>query len=253
MAFIRHTSCDKCGSSDARAVYTGGSSFCFSCRRNGKPTSSPYLLEETPDDDEIARLPHDANFSYSPACVAWVSKYDVSIEELIKHKVYWSEERQQLIYTFWENSPGVGELLFWQARNFGSWAKTKYYTKGSPDSCLPFYLRRSTEMEHGKVNGGLVIVEDCLSAIKIARQVSSMPVLGSDLSMVKIKRLTSVLEASGGIVVWLDGNMFHHAQKIAQRLQMLGVEARAVYTELDPKEYSDTEIKRVLEVVDPST
>lgn len=29
--FVRHTSCPECGSSDARAVYSNGSSYCFSC------------------------------------------------------------------------------------------------------------------------------------------------------------------------------------------------------------------------------
>ena len=31
--FIRHTSCPSCGSSDARAVYSNGTSYCFSCGR----------------------------------------------------------------------------------------------------------------------------------------------------------------------------------------------------------------------------
>ena len=33
--FVEHTSCDKCGSSDANALYDDGSTYCFSC---GKPT-----------------------------------------------------------------------------------------------------------------------------------------------------------------------------------------------------------------------
>lgn len=30
--FMRHESCEKCGSSDAKAVYTNGSAYCFSCQ-----------------------------------------------------------------------------------------------------------------------------------------------------------------------------------------------------------------------------
>ena len=29
--FVRHEPCDKCGSSDANALYTDGSMWCFSC------------------------------------------------------------------------------------------------------------------------------------------------------------------------------------------------------------------------------
>lgn len=31
--FIKHTSCESCGSSDAKAVYSDGSSYCFSCQK----------------------------------------------------------------------------------------------------------------------------------------------------------------------------------------------------------------------------
>jgi len=33
-SFIKHTSCESCGSSDANAVYSDGSAYCFSCRKN---------------------------------------------------------------------------------------------------------------------------------------------------------------------------------------------------------------------------
>ena len=33
--FLRHTSCDKCGSSDANAVYDDGTTWCFSCETYG--------------------------------------------------------------------------------------------------------------------------------------------------------------------------------------------------------------------------
>ena len=37
--FISHTSCTKCGSSDANAVYDNGTTFCFSCRQWSKESS----------------------------------------------------------------------------------------------------------------------------------------------------------------------------------------------------------------------
>ena len=30
--FLRHEACDKCGSSDAKAVYSDGSTYCFACK-----------------------------------------------------------------------------------------------------------------------------------------------------------------------------------------------------------------------------
>jgi hypothetical protein len=129
----------------------------------------------------------------------------------------------------------------WQARNFGAWTKLKYYTKGKPDSILPLY-GRSSLLETSR----LVVVEDCISAIKIARQASAMPVLGSSLSAAKLTRL-SHLPGLSRAIVWLDGNMYNKAQDIARKLMMLGIAAKAVYTEEDPKVYSDTEIEVVLQ------
>jgi twinkle protein len=37
--FSHHTSCDDCGSSDGRAVYTNGSSYCFACESWSPPTN----------------------------------------------------------------------------------------------------------------------------------------------------------------------------------------------------------------------
>jgi hypothetical protein len=82
-----------------------------------------------------------------------------------------------------------------------------------------------------------------LSAIKIARQSDAMPALSSDLPMKKLNRLARLY---GAFLIWLDGDMYHKAQRIARRLQLLGCEAKAVYTELDPKCYDDATIRNVL-------
>lgn len=87
-------------------------------------------------------------------------------------------------------------------------------------------------------------MEDCLSAIKIARQYDAMPILGSGISLTKLGRLKYLYDK---IDVWLDSNMYHHAQKISDNIRMLGLSSRAYYTPLDPKCYSNEEIKKVLE------
>ena len=44
--FIKHDSCDQCGSSDARAIYSDGSSYCFSCKHNIKAGGNTVTQEE---------------------------------------------------------------------------------------------------------------------------------------------------------------------------------------------------------------
>ena len=45
--FIKHTHCESCGSSDANAVYSDGSTFCFSCRKSTQSGSQEVTAEET--------------------------------------------------------------------------------------------------------------------------------------------------------------------------------------------------------------
>jgi len=235
-----HKPCLKCSSSDARYVYEDGSSYCFSCRTSFRGTVSPYTLPAK--EKTSTALPDDCSHDFPEHILKWVGQYDISVAELIKNNVYYSAKRNQLIYS-WQDDKG--NTILWQARNFSPEAKSKCYTCGVPEDVLPLYGHQAGLIDR------LVVVEDPVSAIKAARFGASMPCLGSDLSPNKLKRLQSVLGAflrpSGKVVFWMDGNMFHKAQKMAQRMQLLGMDAVAVYTEEDPK--ACVEMKKVLDSV----
>ena len=63
-SFIKHTSCEPCGSSDANAVYSDGSTYCFSCKKT-KPSGTEdtevefNVVQSHLTLDEIANLPVD--------------------------------------------------------------------------------------------------------------------------------------------------------------------------------------------------
>ncbi len=63
-SFIKHTSCESCGSSDANAVYSDGSAYCFSCRKN-TAAGTEYtevefnVVQSQLTLDEIQQLPID--------------------------------------------------------------------------------------------------------------------------------------------------------------------------------------------------
>jgi len=120
--FLKHIGCDRCGSSDAKAIYSDQSSFCFSCR---KPTSSKvsgYVSEILEKETvEVSRqtptLPSDANTNYSKAAVDWVSKYGISVEQMLQTGMVFSPFREQLIFPFYGDSKN---LLAYQARNLNA-------------------------------------------------------------------------------------------------------------------------------------
>ena len=46
--FLRHEACENCGSSDAKAIYSNGSSYCFACDTYGRATDDQQSIERMP-------------------------------------------------------------------------------------------------------------------------------------------------------------------------------------------------------------
>ena len=62
--FIKHTSCESCGSSDANAVYSDGSTYCFSCKKSSASGTEDVdiefkVVQSQLTLDEISQLPID--------------------------------------------------------------------------------------------------------------------------------------------------------------------------------------------------
>lgn len=90
----------------------------------------------------------------------------------------------------------------------------------------------------------LVIVEDPVSAIKIARISDSMPLLGSNLPVSKLNALKGLYSS---LILWLDHDKGINAYKIAEKARLIGFNIRVILTKEDPKCYSTQEIKKLLD------
>ena len=250
--FLKHIGCDACGSSDAKAVYDDGSSFCFSCRSVNSAKISPYVKQQNDAEvlDKTVRYPSDVSQCYSEGALAWCKKYDITVEQLLQNNIYYSASRDQLIFGF----EAEGQLLAYQARNLNAVSKAKrYYTCGDANNLLPIYPCRFPLS--GSTNARrLVLVEDCLSAIKVANTnlsqndekalgCASMPLLGSGINLRKLTQLRPFYDV---LDVFLDPDMWHKSLSIVKQAQMLGFQARAVQSDRDPKEHSYIELKELL-------
>lgn len=240
--FVKHSPCPKCGSRDNLATYSDGSGHCFGCGFHPKPNVSPYVTlnneSSTFESIRIERsLPEDDSNEYGASATEWAESFGISVADLLARRVSYSKQEDRLFFNFYDAD---GTRILSQARNFNPMAKSKYYTIGKTEDVLPIYYDKQKERDGIRL---LVITEDCLSAIKIARQSDAMPALSSDLPLAKLNRLARLY---GAFLVWLDGDMFHKAQRICRRLQLLGCGAQAVYTPLDPKCYDDATIRNIL-------
>lgn len=253
--FLYHTSCERCGSSDAKAIYSQGDSFCFSCRSVNSAKISPYVSQNArqQDDaemqDKTVRYPSDATKHYSEGALAWCKKYEITVEQLLKETIYYSSARDQLIFGFEADE----KLLAYQARNLNPVSKGKrYYTCGDVNELLPIYPCRYPVS--GSINSRrLVLVEDCLSAIKVAAVgcdascealgADAMPLLGSGISRQKLSRLRPFYDV---LDVFLDPDMWHKSLGIVKQAQLLGFQARPIQSDRDPKEHSTEELRKLL-------
>ena len=92
----------------------------------------------------------------------------------------------------------------------------------------------------------IVIVEDIISAMKIARlreEYCACPLLGSSLSYDMENQL---VEKFSNSAVWLDRDKAKNALRISRKLKQRGLDSRVIVTEDDPKEYSKEVIRKFL-------
>lgn len=183
-------------------------------------------------------MPEDACHDFPEEAVDWLAQYGINLPEAIQRGVYWSPTYRQLIFDM-EN--------IWQARNFEPERakKRKYFTQGDVNDHLPIYATNSDRSGNSGFCNGLVLVEDCASAIKIARRSDSMPLLGSHLSVQRLNRLARLYSS---LIVWLDSDKLKEARGIVERARLLGLSSRTIWTELDPKCYTDFMISNYLGV-----
>jgi Zn ribbon nucleic-acid-binding protein len=235
--FVKHIACSRCGSSDANAIYDDDSTHCFSCGWHTGTKKLPYEIKSRSDKQHID-IPDDLSYDYSSEAITWAAQYHITVEELIKHNVRWSKKKQQLIFLYEEiDGKDIGLV---QARNFGPWCQKRYTNSGDVNRVFPCIKRASA-------GSSLVIVEDMMSAIKVGRQCSCMPLLGSSLPM---NKLMIIYNNYKDVLVWLDHDKYRAGANIKEKLNLLGICADVVLTDLDPKCYHDGFITDVLTRLD---
>jgi len=230
-SFVGHEKCPSCGSKDNLGRYSDGGAFCFGCkyteRRDASSSRQPTANVRVVKQDRSAVFPESVS--------EYLRRYGLSIHEVSKNNGYWEPYREQLVF---EYDGEDGELGCVQARNFNSAraVKQKYYNQGSTFGVF--------DLMSGNDTGKVVITEDKLSAIKVARQVDAIPALGTQFQRHKVARLAAL--GYQKVYVWLDKDKWREGRDIADHCKWLGLSATALLTPLDPKEYTDEQIMEYL-------
>lgn len=225
--FVKNGPCEVCGSRDNKATYDDGSTWCWGCHDYSPPTG---MVFDNPKKETNVQLSDDLCYDFPRHVVEWLARYDISVAEALKHGWKYSPKWDQLTFIFRD---GEGRPVCVQSRNFSPNAKRKYFNSGSVADVLPLFKSSNSTRT-------IVVVEDAVSAAKVSRQYDALPCLGSNLPVRKLSLLRNL--GYEQIIVWLDSDKFKEACHIADLAKWIGLSARPVYTDLDPKEYSNKEI-----------
>ena len=235
--FVKHEACPRCGSRDNLGRYSDGSAFCFGCRYTERAGVSPWVGErngqsEEIDDGQRVVFPDDATTTLDSRGNEWLSKYHITATEALRAGFKWSPYWEQLLMPVYDND---GDVCCIQAKNFNPKraSKAKYYNVGDKSNHTTIYGTGSC----------LVLTEDIVSSLKVGRTTAAMPLLGTHLPKNRLAALKQVYQR---LVVWLDEDKWREARQIAEAAKLLGFDASTLLTPIDPKEYDDDTIQRLL-------
>lgn len=217
-------------SQDNLAIYIDGSKHCFSCGWHIGPNFKHHFdsKKETNVHEKIV-LPSDWSRDIPVDHWKWLLQYGLPMS-------YWkaycgfTEKENRLIIT--HGNPvyvSVGRSL-----DLGA-SKWKIY--GDKTSRVETLSRQLSKE--------VVLVEDLVSAHKVAQVTSCIPLFGTAIFDLVIKELRALERP---VTLWLDADQYSLLPKKMGRLQaLLNVPVRHICTPKDPKSYSVVEIKDILE------
>lgn len=226
---LEQGACTNCTSSDAFTIYDDGHCKCFSCGHFIPPNRISVMAQSKEKKSHVICLPADSSSDLPVFTLEWLNKYDITLQEAREHRFVWSDKEQLLLFPIYGND---STLRFWQGRYFGKEKKPKYNSRGMPKDLLHIISEEKGDE--------IILTEDLISAIKVGRQFPAMPIWGSFISIDQFKRLFLRFTKVG---IWLDSDKLKEALKYASIGSQIG-NTRVIYSELDPKCYSDNEIRR---------
>lgn len=234
--FLHYEQCPKCrekGSDkagDNLAIYSDGGKHCFSCGFHVYPKFSLPVKQEPLNVKEKAVLPRDFSREVPAEGWKWLLQYGLSYS-------YWkpftgfTEEENRLVITF--GNP----IRFSIGRYLGDDKKQrKWFFYGDGHSYVET-LGRGLSKE-------TVLVEDIVSAHKVAQVAQCICLFGTNIHDLAIKELTN---NNGPVILWLDADQYQQLPKKIGKLQtFVKWPVKYVHTNKDPKYYSTDEIRKIL-------
>ena len=170
---------------------------------------------------------------------SWLWKYNITEKDMKDFGFGWSTIYNMVILPLKSSDSRV--LNGWIGRRiFASDVlseKGKYHIqkpKGNKDR-LYFTIK-------GKENKKIILVEDCISAIRVNKstEITTTALLTTSIDEDMTRRLRG-----REVYIWLDADALAKSVAMVTRFRQLGIEAKHIYTAKDPKCYNSVAIKEL--------
>ncbi len=219
MLIQAHQPCDRCGSTDALAIYTDATK-CFSCGWRTRITS--HSLFANPEKSKPCAQISD---NFPKEALAFLLKYRIFQSDIKLSGIKYDNVSHRILFPMNEG---------YQGRSLDK-NQIKYITYGN---------KTYSSFGEGSIT---VLVEDWLSAYRVSKcaGVRGVCLFGTSCNSAD---LLKIVRSTDRLVIWLDGDKPGQdaAKKITKSLALYYLELYNVYTSQDPKTYSDNEIRSIL-------
>lgn len=233
--YVEMEECPRChvpGKRKCFALYADGHGYCYYC--NYFQPRDRVVLENSHDPPPLA-LPRDCTHNIGNIGLTWLSRYGINRKELVANDIQWSPFKQMVCFPYYEVDK---HLAAWQGRDLLGVTKNKWFSQGNLKDHLHLL---GTDFMKCDGTDTCVIVEDVVSAIKVARYACVVPIFGSYIS----SQMFTYLDHCGfdRLIIWFDPDARLKAIKMAMSAQAFQFRTKIVVSEYDPKEEPDDKIK----------
>lgn len=243
---IKYSRCPECAKlgRDRRgnnlATYPDGHSFCYACGyRVATDGIVRFKQSVSTTIEPIAHssllLPEDVSFDIPDKPLAWLRKYELTNLDISLNNIMWSAYNRWLVFPIFDKDKN---LILWQARNFNPYSEDKWLTQG---------LARNVVHIIGRRVGPIVLTEDLISAIKVAKtgEFRGIPLFGSTVKS-RWSRIKYYSSPTDPVYLWLDCDKASEALTESTAGRLLNLNVITLVTESDPKDVPLRDIKDII-------
>ncbi len=232
--------CPSCGGKKTCSITNKGNRYvrlCFRCKE-ADSASAPAMTPQERRELIIAAqafeateptLPQDFTPNIPVPGLLWLSKAGLNYHDIQEHRIGWSPELRRVVLPVYNRRNILAGV---QARSVEPFVKPKYLNQIWSG---PRPMFRTDLQKRGR-NSTVVLTEDIMSACRIAKTgTTAFSLLGTNLMDAPIAEIDE--SPYDDVVVWMDSDEAGQDARrtMLRQLSAVGINARSVYSELDPK------------------